>query len=209
MFTDPLIESRTVTRFSPGMIRTENYNIRGDVSVQEVPVDGHPELVFIPPRYIQISTIESGEDDKELDNIYKNIDSDKVYSHYWQDLEEKWWRQDVRQGRIVRPRIDVFLNYWLIARQKEVEICYLLRFPHPGQGHQAKGELFDLIGHAGGGHRGIDEPRRETIHRDVRSRILQGQGAGQTDDPRLAGRVIDLSHIPPHHHRGGVTQHPY
>ena len=67
-FTDPLIESRTVTRFSPGMIRTENYNIRGDVSVQEVPVDGHPELVFIPPRYIQISTIESGEDDKELES---------------------------------------------------------------------------------------------------------------------------------------------
>jgi hypothetical protein len=27
-----------------------------------------------------------------------------------------WWRTEVPQGRIVRPRLDVFLNYWLIMR---------------------------------------------------------------------------------------------
>ena len=27
-----------------------------------------------------------------------------------------WWDQDIRQGRLYRPRIDVFLNYWLVMR---------------------------------------------------------------------------------------------
>ena len=30
-----------------------------------------------------------------------------------------WWREEIRQGRIVRPRIDVFLNYWLAMRTQE------------------------------------------------------------------------------------------
>jgi hypothetical protein len=46
-------------------------------------------------------------------------DPDDVYTRYWKGLEDDWWRQDVRQGRIVRPRIDVFLNYWLIARRQD------------------------------------------------------------------------------------------
>ena len=41
-------------------------------------------------------------------------DADQLYRQYWQPLEESWWRDEVRQGRIVRPRIDVFLNYWLV-----------------------------------------------------------------------------------------------
>lgn len=46
------------------------------------------------------------------------LDADHIYTNYWKTLEDPWWREDIRQGRIVRPRIDVFLNYWLIARQK-------------------------------------------------------------------------------------------
>lgn len=47
------------------------------------------------------------------------LSPDDIYTDYWKTLEDDWWRQDVRQGRIVRPRIDVFLNYWLIARQQD------------------------------------------------------------------------------------------
>lgn len=43
-------------------------------------------------------------------------DEDKAYQEYWQALDSDWWRQDVRQGRLVRPRVDVFLNYWLSMR---------------------------------------------------------------------------------------------
>jgi hypothetical protein len=46
----------------------------------------------------------------------EHLSSDELYERDWKPLEDKWWRDEVRQGRIVRPRIDVFLNYWLIMR---------------------------------------------------------------------------------------------
>ncbi len=32
---------------------------------------------------------------------------------------DNWWRKEIAQGRIYRPRIDVFLNYWLVMRKCE------------------------------------------------------------------------------------------
>lgn len=50
------------------------------------------------------------------------LDADELYQQNWQPLEESWWREEVRQGRIVRPRLDVFLNYWLVlATAEEVQ----------------------------------------------------------------------------------------
>ncbi len=34
-------------------------------------------------------------------------------------LDSKWWRREVRQGRLTRPQVDVFLNYWLVARMRD------------------------------------------------------------------------------------------
>lgn len=42
------------------------------------------------------------------------IDADDLHRRHWQPFEDSWWRQEIRQGRIVRPRLDVFLNYWLV-----------------------------------------------------------------------------------------------
>ena len=47
------------------------------------------------------------------------LDADELYEREWQALEEPWWRDEVRQGRIVRPRLDVFLNYWLVMETAE------------------------------------------------------------------------------------------
>lgn len=55
-------------------------------------------------NYILYQAQEAGQDER---NIYNN---------YWNALEDDWWRKSVRQGRIVRPRLDVFLNYWLSMR---------------------------------------------------------------------------------------------
>ena len=41
-------------------------------------------------------------------------DADSLYERYWRALEKPWWRKEMRQGRLIRPRIDTFLNYWLI-----------------------------------------------------------------------------------------------
>ena len=49
----------------------------------------------------------------------KGLDTDKSHDTYWKEFENEWWRKDIRQGRLTRPRIDVFLNYWLIARKHE------------------------------------------------------------------------------------------
>ena len=39
----------------------------------------------------------------------------------WGTLDDSWWRVEVRQGRLFRPRLDILLNYWLGMRTgKEV-----------------------------------------------------------------------------------------
>jgi len=42
-------------------------------------------------------------------------DTDKLYARYWQnfDAEKSYWRQEVRQGRLKRARLDLFLNQYL------------------------------------------------------------------------------------------------
>jgi hypothetical protein len=40
--------------------------------------------------------------------------SDALYEKYWRPLDADEWRKTVRQGRLVRPRLDLFLYYWLI-----------------------------------------------------------------------------------------------
>ena len=34
----------------------------------------------------------------------------------WDGLDDGWWRQEVRQGRLFRPRLDMLFNYWLAMR---------------------------------------------------------------------------------------------
>ena len=47
------------------------------------------------------------------------LKSDTVYKESWQGFDQTWWRSEVRQGRLVRPRIDVYLHYWLTMRTAE------------------------------------------------------------------------------------------
>ena len=47
--------------------------------------------------------------------------ADRLHADHWTGFESPWWREDVSQGRLSRPRVDVLLNYWLAARtRKEV-----------------------------------------------------------------------------------------
>jgi len=39
-----------------------------------------------------------------------------LYETYWHDFDMKHWREEVGQGRFRRPRIDIFLGYWLTMR---------------------------------------------------------------------------------------------
>jgi hypothetical protein len=39
-----------------------------------------------------------------------------LYTQHWRELDGDYWRQQVAQGRLFRPRIDVFLNHWLTMK---------------------------------------------------------------------------------------------
>jgi hypothetical protein len=43
----------------------------------------------------------------------QGADIDALYEQYWHLLDTDWWREDVKQGRLTRPRLDIFLNHWL------------------------------------------------------------------------------------------------
>lgn len=36
-----------------------------------------------------------------------------LWEEHWKGLDTDWWRAEVRQGRLNRPRLDVYLNHWL------------------------------------------------------------------------------------------------
>ena len=42
-------------------------------------------------------------------------DTQKLYDHYWKgfDDDKSYWRKEVRQGRLKRARLDLFLNHYL------------------------------------------------------------------------------------------------
>lgn len=42
------------------------------------------------------------------------VDSEELHNEEWSTFDHTWWRKEIRQGRLVRPRLDVFLNYWLV-----------------------------------------------------------------------------------------------
>jgi hypothetical protein len=62
--TGPLLESVSTATISGGVKKIVMENrLTGDISVSETPVTGHPEYIYVSPRYVQLSTITNLEDD--------------------------------------------------------------------------------------------------------------------------------------------------
>ena len=72
------------------------------------------------------------------------IDSDALYNELWRGFDELWWRTEIRQGRIVRPRIDTYLNYWLVMRTGE-EVLSTGVFPRFRQYAEAPGQVITSV----------------------------------------------------------------
>jgi hypothetical protein len=60
--------------------------------------------------------------------IANGLDVDDLYNRYWQPLDQEWWRAEVQQGRLKRPRLDSFMNHWLSMRLGEEVVVHQL-FP--------------------------------------------------------------------------------
>lgn len=51
---------------------------------------------------------------------------EELYEKYWQRFDDEFWRQEVRQGRLIRPRSDLFMQHFLTSHQMaEVPIKHL------------------------------------------------------------------------------------
>ncbi len=56
----------------------------------------------------------------------RNLDVQSLYDDYWKQLDSDHWRELVAQGRRNRPRIDIFLTYWLTMKTlKEVPVDHV------------------------------------------------------------------------------------
>ena len=41
---------------------------------------------------------------------------EQYYDKYWSDFDDNFWREEIRQGRLKRPRIDLFLQHYLTLK---------------------------------------------------------------------------------------------
>lgn len=49
-----------------------------------------------------------------------------LYEKHWRPFDEDFWRQEIRQGRLFRPRVDLFLqNYLTLKRNDEVNAGHI------------------------------------------------------------------------------------
>jgi len=53
--------------------------------------------------------------------LASGLDAEDLYREQWQQFDSPYWRQEVKQGRLTRPRIDLLLDYWL-ELQSAVEV---------------------------------------------------------------------------------------
>lgn len=42
---------------------------------------------------------------------------EELYSDYWQQFDDRFWREEVSQGRLNRPRSDLFMHHFLASKQ--------------------------------------------------------------------------------------------
>ncbi|MFB6200073.1 MAG: DUF262 domain-containing protein [Candidatus Nanohaloarchaea archaeon] len=47
---------------------------------------------------------------------YEDFSQEKLHEKYWKQFDEEYWREEVVQGRLERPRINVFIMHWLTMR---------------------------------------------------------------------------------------------
>lgn len=48
-----------------------------------------------------------------------DVDTGEWADVYWAELDDDWWREEISQGRYMRSRVDIFLQYWLTMRMKD------------------------------------------------------------------------------------------
>ena len=99
---------------------TEAFQVRAEAL--ETAVTGMLQMVVIDlgpeddPHVIFETLNARGTPLLESDLIKNCVSSKSGQDNIWGNLDHNWWRQDFRQGRLLRPRIEALLDYWLEAQ---------------------------------------------------------------------------------------------
>ncbi len=55
-----------------------------------------------------------------------NLDTELMYDQHWQHFDDEFWRKEIKQGRLNRPRSDIFIQHLLSSRQgRDIPIKHL------------------------------------------------------------------------------------
>jgi hypothetical protein len=112
----------------------------------------------------------------------KGVDLEELYAKHWEQFDGDHWRQVITQGRLYRPRIDVFFNYWLtmhLVREVPTDRIYtefrdqLLHGPDP----DLSGILKELA-HDADVYRRLDTLPWNSAAAIFRYRVLQALDSG-------------------------------
>lgn len=102
---------------------------------------------------------------------------------YWAEFDEMWWRDEISQGRQVRSRVDIFLQYWLTMRlQDEVKTDHVFRV------------FADYAGPRMSDHAAADELLAE-LRRDADTYRSFAQLDTSTPEGRFYSRVIETMEL--------------
>lgn len=80
--------------------------------VIDLSVDDDPHVIFETLNARGTPLLESDLIKNFVTSEAGQSDRDEI----WGELDNDWWRKDLRQGRLLRPRIDALLDYWLEMR---------------------------------------------------------------------------------------------
>jgi hypothetical protein len=109
--------------------------------------------------------------------------SETLYGTYWLAFDTEPWRRKMSQGRLYRPRVDVFLQHWLVLRTKKdvtaTDIFATFRTHAQRQEDEAPAVLADLS-RAGETWDGFDhqEPHSRVGTFVYRQRVMQADSLG-------------------------------
>lgn len=95
-----------------------------------------------------------------------------LYEEFWRRFDDPFWRQEVRQGRLTRPRSDLYMQHFLSSRQcvdipiKHLYVEYKFWIEHERPFSTVRDELA-LLAKQGDNFRRILEPLKDDVIYDL------------------------------------------
>jgi len=116
----------------PDLIEALYHALRRDLQVVSIELEGQddPQLIFetlnargeplLASDLLRNSLFRRAEQNGE--------DQDRLYDNYWLEFERDFWREELKQGRLKRARIDIFMQHFLALKTgTETNVLHLFK----------------------------------------------------------------------------------